>query len=428
MNIRIYNARILTMTDGMNLTDGEILICGEKISYVGPSMGGTERETVWDREINADGNLIMPGFKDAHTHSAMTFLRSYADDMPLMDWLTNQIFPMEAKLTPDDIYHLTKLAILEYLTSGITAAFDMYLTPDTIAQAARECGFRMVMSGGVNNFSQSVSEMEEWYLKYNEPGSLVSFLPGFHAEYTNSRENLEAFAAFADRYKAPFYMHNSETEQEVKDCIGRYGMTPTALFESLGIFNYGGGGFHCVYVTDEDIEIMREHHVSAITNPASNMKLASGIAPIQRIMEKGVNIAIGTDGAASNNCLDMFREMFLVTGLAKLKGMDASAVSGESVLRMATAGGAEAMCLDDCDELAPGKYADLVMIDLHQPNMQPLNHIVRNIVYSGSKLNVAMTMINGRILYERGSFFINDDPEEIYATANAIIGRMREES
>ena len=125
MNIRIYNARILTMTDGMNLTDGEILICGEKISYVGPSMGGTERETVWDREINADGNLIMPGFKDAHTHSAMTFLRSYADDMPLMDWLTNQIFPMEAKLTPDDIYHLTKLAILEYLTSGITAAFDM---------------------------------------------------------------------------------------------------------------------------------------------------------------------------------------------------------------------------------------------------------------------------------------------------------------
>jgi len=415
------------MADGLNIVNGEVLVTGEKIAFAGPSPALKQNDTKWDREIDADGSLIMPGFKDAHTHSAMTFLRSYADDMPLMDWLTKQIFPMEAKLTPDDIYHLTKLAILEYLTSGITAAFDMYLTPDTIAQASEESGFRMVMTGGVNNFSQSLPEMEKWYKKYNEPGSLISFLPGFHAEYTNSMENLESFAGFARQYKAPFYMHNSETAQEVRDCIGRYQMTPTALFDRLGIFNYGGGGFHCVHVTDEDLDIMRRRNVSVITNPASNTKLASGIAPIQRMMEKGINIAIGTDGPASNNCLDMFREMFLVTGLAKLRENDASAVSGESVLRMATTGGSEAMCLADCDVLAPGKYADLIMIDLHQPNMQPLNNIVQNIVYSGSKMNVAMTMVNGRILYEKGTFYVNEDPEKIYADANAIIRRMREE-
>ena len=162
-----------------------------------------------------------------------------------------------------------------------------------------------------------------------------------------------------------------------------------------------------------------------VTNPGSNTKLASGIAPIKRMQEKGINIAIGTDGPASNNCLDMFREMFLTTGLAKLREKDASVVDAVSVLQMATVGGAKAMNLKDCDILAPGKYADLIMIDLHQPNMQPLNNIEKNLVYSGSKQNVKMTMVNGKILYEDGNFYIGADPEEIYAKANEIIGRMK---
>ena len=423
MNIRIYNARILTMAEGEAIFIGELHVKGNRIAYVGPAL--SETDTAWDREIDANGNVIMPGFKNAHTHSGMTFLRSYADDLPLLDWLNEQVFPMEAKLTPEDIYHLSKLAIMEYLTSGITANFDMYLTPDTIAKASRECGYRTVMVGGLNNFSQSFEGMEEWMNKYNDPEDLVTFQLGFHAEYTNSYENLEKLAALAHKYKAPISAHSSESKSEVEGCIERYGVTPTVLFDKLGMFDYGGSYYHCIHMTDEDIQIMAEKGIYAVTNPGSNVKLASGIARIEDMMDAGVKIAIGTDGPASNNCLDMFREMFLVTALAKIKGENAAALSADHVLRMATVNGAHCMGLLDADVLAEGKLADLIMIDLHQPNMQPINNIEKNIVYSGSKQNVKMTMVNGKILYEDGAFFIGADAEEIYEKANKIIDRMR---
>lgn len=423
MNIRIYNARVLTMEQGKDIFWGEVHIKGNRISYVGDAANAPKEE--WNRQIDAEGNVVMPGFKNAHTHSAMTFLRSYADDLPLHEWLNNQIFPMEAKLTPDDIYHLSKLAIMEYLTSGITANFDMYLTPDTIAQASTDCGFRTVMVGGLNNFSQSFEGLEEWLNKYNNPEELVTFQLGFHAEYTNSRENLEKLAALVQKYKAPISTHSSESAGEVEGCIERHGMTPTALFNSLGMFDYGGSCYHCVYMTDEDLDIMAQKGICAVTNPASNLKLASGIADITRMLEKGVHIAIGTDGPASNNCLDMFREMFLVTGLAKVRENNAAAVSADNVLRMATVEGAYAMGLKDADVLAEGKFADLIVIDLNQPNMQPINNIVKNIVYSGSKQNVKLTMVNGKVLYEDGKFFIGIPAQEVYAKANEIISRMR---
>lgn len=423
MNIRIYNARILTMEEGRPLFEGEIHVKESKIAYVGA--GTTDREQNWDREIDAKGNVIMPGFKNAHTHSAMTFLRSYADDLPLLDWLNEQVFPMEAKLTGEDIYHLSKLAIMEYLTSGITANFDMYLTPDTIAAASRDCGFRTVMVGGLNNFSQSFEELEEWYQRYNNPDDLVTFQLGFHAEYTNSKEKLEKLVALCRKYKAPISAHSSESASEVAGCIKRYGMTPTVLFKNLGMLDYGGSYYHCIHMTDEDLDIMAEKGIYAVTNPASNLKLASGVARIEDMLAKGIKVAIGTDGPASNNCLDMFREMFLVTGLAKLKGNDASAVDAVEVLKMATVNGAHAMGLTNADVLAEGKFADIIMIDLHQPNMQPLNNIVKNIVYSGSKQNVKMTMVNGRILYEDGEFFIGTAAEDVYAKANEIINRIR---
>lgn len=424
MNIRIYNARILTMEEGVPLFTGELHVTENKISYVGPAL--SEVKENWDREIDANGNVIMPGFKNAHTHSAMTFLRSYADDLPLLEWLNEQVFPMEAKLTADDIYHLSKLAIMEYLTSGITANFDMYLTPDTVAAASKDCGFRTVMVGGLNNFSQSFEGLEEWFQKYNNPDELVTFQLGFHAEYTNSRENLEKLASLSHKYQAPICAHSSESKSEVEGCIERYGMTPTQLFDSLGMFDYGGTYYHCIHMTDKDIEIMAKKGIYAVTNPASNMKLASGIARIEDMLEKGVHIAIGTDGPASNNCLDMFREMFLVTALAKIKGENAAALSADKVLKMATVEGAHCMGLHNADVLAEGKFADLIMIDLHQPNMQPINNIEKNIVYSGSKQNVKMTMVDGKILYEDGKFNIGVLAEEVYVKANEIINRMRD--
>jgi 5-methylthioadenosine/S-adenosylhomocysteine deaminase len=211
----------------------------------------------------------------------------------------------------------------------------------------------------------------------------------------------------------------------VKECKERWGKTPTALTDSLGMYTYGGGGYHCVWMEDGDFDIFKKRGLTAVTNPASNLKLASGICPTKRFVDMGIPMAIGTDGPASNNCLDMFREMFLTSALAKVREMDAECVSADEVLYMATAGGAHAMQLPDCDSLAVGKKADIVMIDLKQPNMQPENNIVKNLVYSGSKQNVKLTMVNGRILYEDNQFNIGFEPAEIYAKANAVIGRMK---
>lgn len=429
MKIRFYHARILTMEEGQPVLEGELWVEQERITYVGPETKASEirasEERKWDQEIDCQGNLLMPGFKNAHTHSGMTLLRSYADDLPLHSWLNEQVFPIEAKLTADDIYHLTKLAVLEYLTSGITAIFDMYLTPESIAEACSEMGMRCVQTGAVNNFSQSLELLRKWTDTLNGRDPLISFLPGFHAEYTCSRELLEELAGFAQSDKLPMYMHLSETEAEVLGCKERYGMTPGMFLDSLGMFDHGGGIFHGVWLTGEERDMLKEKQVSIVTNPASNMKLASGIAPVVDFLKEGLDVAIGTDGPASNNCLDMFREMFLVTGLAKLSTKDASAVDAMEVLKMATVNGAKAMRLWEADTLAPGKLADLIMIDLHQPNMQPLNYIEKNIVYSGSKQNVIMSMIHGRILYRKGEFLGGVDPEAIYAKANEIIGRIR---
>ena len=432
MNIRFYNARILTMEEDRPIFEGEIWVKDERIVYVGDgkdkdSVSGTDETggILWDEETDCQGNLLMPGFKDAHTHSGMTLLRSYADDLPLQSWLNEQVFPVEAKMSAEDIYHLTKLAVLEYLTSGITAIFDMYLTPESIAAACSETGMRCVQTGAVHNFSQSVESVERWYRELNGKDPLISFLLGFHAEYTCSKELMERMAELSGRLKAPVYMHLSETKSEVDGCVERYGMTPGMFLDSLGMFENGGGAYHCVWLTPEETELFKRKNVSVITNPASNMKLSSGIAPIQDFLKAGLNVAIGTDGPASNNCLDMFREMFLVTGLAKVREQDASAVDAMEVLKMATVNGAKAMGLTEADVLAEGKLADMIMIDLHQPNMQPFNNIAKNIVYSGSKLNVKMTMIHGKILYRSGTFHIHDEPEKIYAKANEIIGRLR---
>lgn len=426
MSIRLYNARILTMKEGQDILPGEVWVEGHRIVYVGPEKKN-EQNMVWEREIDCKQNLLMPGFKNAHTHSGMTLLRSLADDLPLDEWLQQQVFPVEAKMTSEDIYELTRLAILEYWSSGITAVFEMYLTPESIAKAFEDMGMRCVQVSALNNFSQSPELMEQMYLKLNssQKDSLNSYQLGFHAEYTCSKELLQKVAEIAHKYQAPVYTHLAETEKEVQECIGRYGMTPLAFLDSLGMFAYGGGGYHCVHVTDADMEIMKKRNLYAITNPGSNTKLASGIAPISDFLDRGIPVAIGTDGPASNNCLDMFREMFLVMGLAKLKQKDASAVDAYEVLKMATVNGAHAMGLMDCDVLAEGKYADIIMVNLHMPNMQPIHNIPKNLVYSGSKINIKMTMIQGKICYEDGTYAMpEEEVAQIYQNCNDISRRL----
>lgn len=429
MNTRFYNAKILCLKDdaarAYEIVEGELWVRGDTIAYIGDGTGAADEPPVWDREIDASGKLLISGFKNAHTHTAMTFLRSYADDLPLQSWLNEQVFPREGQLTEDDVYWLNILGIMEYLTSGITSNFDMYFFPPMNAKATVDTGYRTVQTSGLNNYGGTVELLEENYHIVNEMSDRTSFLVGFHAEYTTSMELMQGVAALAHKLKSPLFVHNAETKLEVEECKGRYGKTPTQLTEELGMYEYGGGGYHCVWFEDADFEIFRRRGLTAVTNPASNLKLASGIAPINRFLSEGISVAIGTDGPASNNCLDMFREMFLTTALAKVKECDAAVVGANEVFYMATTAGARAMGLGDCDDLAVGKKADIAVIDLMQPNMQPENNLVKNLVYSGSKQNVAMTMVNGRILYENGKFDIGFDPKEIYAKANAIIGRMK---
>ena len=378
----------------------------------------------FDREIDLKGDIIMPGFKNAHTHTAMVLFRSLADDMELHSWLSRQIWPNEAKLTGEDIYALAKLGIMEYLSSGITASFDMYFHNDNYAKAHVDTGFRTVICSAMNDFDKDITNIEREYLKFNNYHELVSYKLGIHAEYTTGMERMEYMVSLAEKYKAPCYTHMSETKSEVDGCYERHGKSPTKLLNDIGFYRYGGAGFHCVWLNEEDMEIMAANNIHAVSCPASNLKLGSGIAPIDAMAKRGVKLALGTDGAGSNNALDMFREMYLVSVLQKQLMGDAAAGSADRTLEMACVGGAHAMGLEDCDDLAVGKLADLVVIDMAQPNMQPVNNIARNIVYSGSKSNVRLTMVNGKVLYENGVYYLDESAADIYRHANESAKRI----
>ena len=383
------------------ITEGELWTENDRISYIGPSKDREGKK--FDREIDCKGNLLMPGLKNAHTHSAMTFSRSLADEYCLNDWLHKAIFPREAKLTPDHVYWFAKLAYADYLSGGVTSCFDMYFHKYENAKAAVETGFRHVFCGAANDYG-GFEALEQNYIDLNDYDPLISFIYGFHAEYTTCEDNLKYMSELAHKYSAPVFAHISETAEEVAGCRERYGVTPAALFDKLGIYDFGGGGFHCVWFTDEDREIFKKRGLWSVFNACSNLKLASGITPVYKFIKDGMNIAIGTDGAGSNNALSMFREMYLDCVLSNVETKNAAAVDPFTILKAGTSGGALCMGLTDCDVLDIGKKADIIMIDMNKPSMQPENNIARNIVYSADNSVVKMTMIDGRILYEDGRF------------------------
>lgn len=412
--IRLHNALVMPMTSDCSVFRGEVWTDGGRIAYAGAPRAGELPE--FEREIDLNGDLVLPGFKNAHAHSAMTFLRSYADDLPLQSWLFDKVFPLEARLTPEAVYAFTRLAVLEYLSGGITASFDMYFHRDAYARANIDCGFRTVICGALSA-GDKISVAADDYAKFNALDPLISYIPGVHAEYTADEKLLRGMSELVHGLKSPFWTHNSETKSETDGCFERHGMSPTEHLDSLGLYDFGGGGYHCVWFSERDIEIFAEKGLWAVTCPCSNAKLASGIAPLERFEKRGVRLAVGTDGPASNNALDMFREMYLACVLQKLRLNDAAACPAENILLAACSGGARAMGLDGCDSLAEGKAADLAVISLHRPNMRPIHDLAKNLVYSGTRDDVRMTMVAGRILYENGEFHVGCDAEEIYAEA-----------
>ena len=424
MKILFKNARILTMANE-SIVEGDLVVLDNRIAYIGSDSSSF---VPFDRVIDCDKNLLMPGFKNAHAHSAMVFLRSKADDVTLQDWLFKIVFPREEKLIASDIYHLNKVAYLEYLSSGITACFDHYYYPLEGAKAAEEIGFRTLL---LATYDQKYTRGEDLYRNYHcfndKKDGLVRYTIGFHAEYTTDDELLRGTKETLQALKCPFYTHISETKKEVEECKERHDKTPVQYLYDEGLFKYGGGGFHCVHLTKEEVEIFKKNKLSVISCPGSNLKLASGIAPLTYFYNEGINIALGTDGPASNNSLDMFKEMYLAATLQKVLTNDPISIPAFEILKMATVNASKVMGLDEADILAPGKYADIIMIDLSKANMQPINNIITNLVYAGSKDNVMMTMINGRILYENGQYFLNESKEEIYSKAEEIASRIEKE-
>ena len=401
---------------------GDVIVENNKIVYVGKSK---KHEEKFDQEIDCEKNLLMPGFKNAHAHSAMTFVRSHADDMSLQDWLFDYIIPRESLLTEDDVYWLSQLAFLEYLTSGITAAFDMYYFSEAIARAAEDFGFREQIVLSKSYISKLDKEKIIKLYKQNDPEKLANYSIGLHAEYTASEDEFQTAVELVQELKAPFYIHLAETKKEVEECKEKHdGMTPAEFLDSKGLWDYGGGAYHCCYMTKNDLKIFKDRDLTVITCPGSNAKLASGIAEIETMRENNIELAIGTDGPASNNCLDMFREMFLVAGLQKLLRKDPTVTPAYEILKMATVNSARTMNLKNADTLEEGKLADLILINLNRPNMQPLNNISKNIVFSGSKDNIKLTMINGKILYQDGEFKTKVSAEKIYKKCQEITNRI----
>jgi len=420
MVTRYYNAKIYT--EG-KLIDGEMIVYNNMIAHIGePVMG-----SIADNEVDLKGKFVFPSFKNAHAHSPMTFLRNSSDDMPLLDWLKTQIWPKEAALKEEECYWFTKLAIMEYLRSGITLASDMYFMLDPIAQACNDSNFRNVMCYGLNDSTPNGKTPAQIY-DYgfaNYKSNFVRYRVGIHGEYTTSEKTLREIAEYVIDRGEPVYVHMSESKAEVEECKARYGKTPVKLFRDLGLFNAGGVVYHMVHPEGDDLDILKEMNVGVVTCPASNMKLASGIAPVKEMLEKGIKVGIGTDGAASNNRLDMFRENYLLSVGQKIKYNDASAISSTQILKMASEGISDLIDVPLCGELKQNNFADFIVADMHLSNIWPVDDIANSIVYSGGPSNIYMTVCNGKILYKEGEYFINEDPDRIFAKCQESLQNIK---
>ena len=418
MNILISHATVLCMDEANTvLSDGFVLVKGREIAYVGPIRPA---EAV-DREINGTGKVLMPGFVDCHTHLTMSLMRGYGGGHDLQTWLNDYIFPVEAKLDSRAVRAGTALALAEAISCGITSVSDMYYFCDDIIAEVVKSGISANIARGATVFTddfdphtypacaESVALAETWH-NYND--GQIKIDACIHGEYTSNPKLWAWMADFAGKYGLQMHVHLSETKSEHTACLQRWGKTPAAVFEEYGLWNTPAIAAHCVWTTPEDWEIFKRHGVTAVHNPASNMKLASGAAPVAAMLDAGVNVALGTDGMSSNDNHDMFEEMKLAALLARVSSMDPMALSDAAVLKMATVNGAKAQGRN-AGVVKAGAQADLILVDFRSPNLQPCHDVSANLIYSAHGSNVCMNMARGSVIYENGNF-LTLDLDEIY--------------
>ena len=407
------------------IQETSLYIEGDRIAAIGDEPAGFSE----DKVIDGKDKLVIPGLINCHTHSYMSFMRNVADDLSFMDWLFGTIDPIEQQMTDEDTYWGANLAIIEMMKSGTTCFNDMQMNIHQTTRAVKESGMRAVVCRGLVGSGSDEAGQSRLRQAYEERDAAkdcdrLTFKLGPHAPYTCDDAFLKIVAEEAKKENMGIHTHLSESESEISQMQEKYGCTPIALAEKCGIFDVPAIVAHCVQVTDEDIDILKKKNVSVVTNPASNMKLGNGFAPVARMLEKGVNVCLGTDGAASNNCLNMFHELSLLTLIHKGTGRTPQCISAKEGFRIATINGARALGLEkEIGSIEVGKKADLAILDLNTPSLTPRNNLIAGLSYSANGSEVDTVIINGQVTME-GRKILTMDEALVYHKIQDIIMRM----
>ncbi|MBR5754335.1 MAG: amidohydrolase [Erysipelotrichaceae bacterium] len=426
MSILFKNAAVLTRNDGNYevLKDAYLGVDGKVIDFI-----GTDRpDRHYDEEKDFSNRLLMPGLVNSHTHTPMVFLRGIADGLPLDKWLNERVFPIEAKLTAEQIRVSSYYAILELLAGGVTSFTDMYFFPEETAQAVKDSGIKANINKYILCFddNQTIEESMipaslDFYNKYHNTcdGRLkVDF--SIHAEYTNKPHIVKEYSRLCKENGAIMHIHLSESKSEVEGCIERYHKTPVEWFEELGTFDSPTCAAHVVWPSDSDLDILKKHGVSVVHNPSSNLMIGSGICPLRKILDKGINVGLGTDGTASNNNLNMFEEMHLAAIVHNGVNHDATNIQSHEVVDMATVNGAKLQGRFDTGVLKEGNLADIIAIDMSAVHLYPVFDYLSILTKSVQGSDVCMTMVDGKILYEDGKYLTLDEDKIVKEFKEAV--------
>ena len=417
MSVLFQNVTAVTM-DPANpvIQNAFVAVEGARIASVGTGRPAGE----FERVVDGAGKVLMPGFVNAHTHVPMTLMRGYGGGCGLQTWLHDYIFPAEAKLDERCVAAGAALGLAEMIASGTTCIADMYMKTGTIAKTVLEAGISANLSvGGVyfgdpadfspetcGDCQNQIALTEQWHGAGD--GQILADA-SIHAEYTSTAPLWQWMADYAQQHGLRMHVHVSETESEHQSCVEKYGATPAQILDKYGVWQNGGVAAHCVWLSGGDAELFAKRGVTAVHNPVSNLKLMSGIAPLFFLRQCGMNVALGTDGVASNNSHNMFEEMKAAALVQNASfGKDNGQLSAADLLAMATVNGARALGREDTGVVAPGKIADLILIDFTHPNLFPCHDVLENLVYSAAPSNVVMNMARGKIIYENGQFLTLD--------------------
>lgn len=433
LDVLIKKAELITIDEIKPLiTNGYIGIKDGRIAFISDSLP----ENAEAREvIDGRNKIAMPGLVNAHSHSAMTLMRNYADDMALEKWLFDNIFPVEAKLTDKDVYWGTMLGISEMLKSGITAFADMYMFMDEVARAVTETGIKANLckspvqffeDGQLKRLDKSQGTIDYYNSYHNSADGRIKVFVEIHSVYMFNENTLRNAAQLAKQLNTGIHIHLLETVSEVESSKKDYGMTSIEICRETGVLDVPVMAAHCVHLTDSDLRIMKEKNASVVHNPTSNLKLGSGIARVPEMMDMGINVCLGTDGAASNNNLNMFEEMNIAAILHKGVAMNPQLMKAQDVLKMGTVNGARAIGFDNTGILSEGMKADIILVDTDKPHFYPKNDPMAMMVYSAQASDVDTVIVNGKVLMKNRQFTHIDEEKikfEVDTLSKRLLGR-----